>query len=120
MIVPRSPKISLENLFQGVGFPDQFCQIRDQQIKFSRGEFLMNEAEVYIRLTDVFHTVLDDDTIALKPETTAKDVDGWDSLTHIRILLTVEKEFKVKFSTAEIGGFKNVGDLVSLIQSRTE
>jgi acyl carrier protein len=46
-------------------------------------------------------------------------VDGWDSLTHIRLILTVEKTFKVKFSTSEIGKLENVGALVALIKART-
>jgi acyl carrier protein len=48
----------------------------------------------------------------------AKDVDGWDSLTHIRLILTIERAFKIKFSTLEIGKLENVGDLVALIQVR--
>jgi acyl carrier protein len=52
------------------------------------------------------------------PALTAKDVDGWDSLNHIRLILTVEKAFKVKFSTSEIGNLQRVSDLVALIQSR--
>ena len=47
----------------------------------------------------------------LTPELSAKDVDGWDSLTHIRLMLTIEKAFKIKFSTSEIGKLENVGDL---------
>ena len=78
----------------------------------------MEEVEVYSKLTDVFHDLFDDDTIVLKPELTAKEVDGWDSLTHIRLLLTVERAFKIKFTTSEIGGLKNVGDLVALIKER--
>jgi acyl carrier protein len=46
-------------------------------------------------------------------------VDGWDSLTHIRLMLTVEKAFKIKFSTSEIGQLENVGDLVALIEAWT-
>jgi acyl carrier protein len=45
-------------------------------------------------------------------------VDGWDSLTHIRLILTVEKAFKIKFSTSEIGKLEKVGDLVALIRAR--
>jgi acyl carrier protein len=70
------------------------------------------------KLTDVFIDVFDDDDIALTNETTAGDVDGWDSLTHVRLMLTVERAFKVKFSAAEIGKLKNVGDLVALIQQQ--
>jgi acyl carrier protein len=54
----------------------------------------------------------------LKAETTADDVDGWDSLSHIRLVLSVEKAFNVKFSAAEVGKLKNVGELVGLIRSK--
>jgi acyl carrier protein len=63
--------------------------------------------------------VFDDDTIEVTPTLTAKDVDGWDSLNHIRLILTVEKAFNVKVSTSEIGSMENVGDLVKLIKART-
>ena len=78
----------------------------------------MDESDIYGRLTEIFEDVFDEDSIAVTPSLTAKDVDGWDSLTHIRLLLTVEKAFKVKFSTSEIGKLESVGDLVKLIQAR--
>jgi acyl carrier protein len=80
----------------------------------------MDVAGIYARLTEIFEDVFDDDSIVLTAELSAKDVDGWDSLTHIRLLLTVERAFKIKFSTAEIGKLENVGDLVSLIEARTQ
>lgn len=78
----------------------------------------MDEQEIYERLTKIFEDVFDEDAIKITPELTAKDVDGWDSLTHIRLMLTVEKAFKVKFSASEIGKLANVGDLVKLIKAR--
>jgi acyl carrier protein len=78
----------------------------------------MDEAQIYARMGDVFQDVFDDDSIRVSPELSAKDVDGWDSLTHIRLILTVQKAFNVKFSTSEIGKLENVGDLVELIKSR--
>ncbi len=78
----------------------------------------MDEPQIYARLTQIFQDVFDEDEINLTPELTAKDVDGWDSLTHIRLILTVEKGFKMKFSTSEIGRLENVGDLVQLIKAR--
>jgi acyl carrier protein len=78
----------------------------------------VDESQIYSRLNDIFHDVFDDDSIHVTPQLAAKDVDGWDSLTHIRLLLTVEKAFKIKFSTTEIGKLESVGDLVSLIQAR--
>lgn len=80
---------------------------------------MMDEAEIYQRLTKIFQDIFDDDAISVRPELSAKDVDGWDSLTHIRLMLTVEKDFKVKFSTSEIGGLKEVNDLVTLIKARS-
>ena len=78
----------------------------------------MEDREIYEKLNGVFQNVFDDESIALRPELTAKDVDGWDSLTHIRLLLTVEKAFSVKFSAAEIGKLKNVAELVELIKAK--
>ena len=79
----------------------------------------MDEAQIYSRLTQVFEDVFDDDSIQVTAALSARDVDGWDSLTHIRLILTIEKAFKVKFSTAEIGKLENVGDLVNLIKLHT-
>jgi acyl carrier protein len=78
----------------------------------------MDEAAIYQTLTGIFHDIFDDDTIVMRPDLSAKDVDGWDSLTHIRLLLTIERAFKVKFSTAEINNLENVRGLVALIKSR--
>jgi acyl carrier protein len=79
----------------------------------------MDETQIYARLAQIFESVFDEDSVELTPELSAKDVDGWDSLAHIRLILTVEKAFKIKFSTSEIGKLANVGDLVRLIKART-
>jgi acyl carrier protein len=78
----------------------------------------MDELRIYERLAQVFEDVFDEESIKVTPELSAKDVDGWDSLTHIRLILTVEKAFRIKVSTSEIGKLQNVGDLVSLIKAR--
>jgi len=78
----------------------------------------MDEARIYAKLSEVFADVFDDDSINVTSNLSAKDVDEWDSLTHIRLILTVEKAFKVKFSTSEIGKLERVGDLVELIKTR--
>ena len=62
----------------------------------------MEQTAIYAKLTDIFHDLFDDDSITVTPELTAKDVEGWDSLAHIRLIITIEKAFKVKFSTSEI------------------
>ena len=76
--------------------------------------------DVYGRLTAIFHDVFDDDSIALTPALTAPDVPEWDSLSHIRLVLAVQKAFKIKFSAAQTAGLKNVGELAELIRAKTE
>jgi acyl carrier protein len=78
----------------------------------------METTNSYQNLTQVFHDVFDDDSIVVTPELTADDVDEWDSLAHIRLVVAVEKKFGMKFSAAEMGELKNVGELVSLIEAR--
>jgi acyl carrier protein len=69
-------------------------------------------------LTPIFRDVLDDDEIVPTPALTAHDVDEWDSLRHIRLVVTVEKDLGVKFTTAEISALENVGQFVALIQAK--
>jgi acyl carrier protein len=80
----------------------------------------MDEPQIYARLAQIFEDVFDEDSIKVTPELSAKDVDGWDSLSHIRLILTIERAFKIKFSTSEIGKLQNVGDLVALIKARAK
>ena len=71
------------------------------------------------RLTSIFQDVFDDDSLQIRPEMTADDVEDWDSLTHINLITAVEREFKVKFTTSEVTGLKNVGDLIALIDKKS-
>ena len=80
----------------------------------------MDQATIWPRLNQIFKEVFDDDSIEIKPNLTAKEVDGWDSLTHIRLILTIEKAFNTKFSALEVGRLASVGDLVNLIEGRTQ
>ncbi len=77
----------------------------------------MSEAPIYETLSQIFERIFDED-VELKASTTAKDVPGWDSLAHIRLMLAVEKAFNIKISAAETASLKNVGDLVGVIVSR--
>jgi acyl carrier protein len=74
-------------------------------------------------LTDVMRDVFGDDEIVLTAETTAGDVDGWDSLMHLNLVIGLERQFKIRFSTAEIAQMKeagqNIGTLVQLIARKT-
>ena len=75
----------------------------------------MDRASIFEKLTEVFQDVFDDDSIALTDDTTAADIEDWDSLTHITLLATVEEEFGMKFSMKAVQGMKNVGEMVYLI-----
>ena len=80
----------------------------------------MNDTDIWQRLTVVFRDVFDDDTIVIVPETTAKDIEGWDSLANIELLVAIEKRFsRVKFNTGEVANLRNVGELVAAIKRKT-
>jgi acyl carrier protein len=78
----------------------------------------VNDADIYAKLTPIFHSVFDDEDIVVTPQLTADDVSGWDSLTHLRLMLTIQKAFNVRFAAAEIVGLKNVEELVGLIREK--
>ena len=79
----------------------------------------MTREEVYSRLKEVFSDVFDKD-VELSDSTTAADVPGWDSLTHITLIGTVEDEFDIKFPMKDVVHMKNVGEMVSLIIELSE
>lgn len=69
-------------------------------------------------LTEIFHTVFNDDSIEVKNELTAKDVKNWDSMNHVNLIIAVETEFGIRFSNDEISDLQNVGELIQLIQNK--
>lgn len=75
----------------------------------------MDEQQIKEELTDVFHQVFDDDELVVTRDLTADKVEGWDSLAHVRLLLTVERKFKIKISASEAARLKTVGDLIDMI-----
>lgn len=75
----------------------------------------MTREEVYQRLLTVFQDVFDDDTITLQDETTADDIDGWDSFEHINLVVAVEEEFSFKIPMGKVVTMKNVGEMVDII-----
>ena len=76
----------------------------------------MTEDQIYDRLNPIFQSVFDDDELKVGPETTASDVEMWDSLNHIMLVAAIEKDLNVKFSAKEVGALKNVSEFVQLIQ----
>lgn len=75
----------------------------------------MTREEVYERLNAVFADVFDDEELTVSDETTAADVDGWDSLVHITLIDAVEEEFDISFDMKTIVKLKNVGEMVDVI-----
>ena len=69
-------------------------------------------------LNDIFRMVFDDDDISVTPETTANDIDGWDSLSHVNLIVTIENRFNIRFTQKELLTFKNVGGLMASIRSK--
>lgn len=78
----------------------------------------MDQSELRRRLTEIFRDVFDDETIEIHDAMTAKDVEEWDSLNHINLIVAVERAFKVRFATKEIRSLSNVGEFIGLIASK--
>lgn len=77
----------------------------------------MTRQEIFEKLNGVFSDVFDDD-ITVTDETTAADIEGWDSLNHITLISEVEDSFGIKLSMKEVLGLKNVGELVDIIEKK--
>ena len=80
----------------------------------------MTKEEIYQKLDEVFQDVFDDETIHVHAETTANDIEDWDSLEHINLVVAVEAKFGVKFNMNEVVSFKNVGEMVDVLQQRIQ
>ena len=78
----------------------------------------MDKNVIYEQLTEIFREVLDNDEIEIKAETNAEDIEEWDSLANIQLVVAIEKQFGIKFNSAEIMNWKNVGDMVDCICSK--
>jgi acyl carrier protein len=76
-------------------------------------------ASIYATLTEILRDTFDNDDLVATPTMTAAQVEGWDSMGNVRLFLSIEQEFGVRFNASEIGGIKNVGELVALLQQKT-
>lgn len=70
---------------------------------------------VFEQLQEIFREAFDDEELVISPEMTAKDIEDWDSLMQIQLIVSVERRFGIKFTTEEMNGLKNVGDFADLI-----
>ncbi len=80
----------------------------------------MTKEEVYEKLNSVFRDVFDDESITVNDNTTSNDIEDWDSLEHINLLVAIEQAFNIKFNMAEVTNMKNVGEMVNIILSRVK
>ncbi|MDE6983041.1 MAG: acyl carrier protein [Lachnospiraceae bacterium] len=78
----------------------------------------MGRTEIIEKVNTVFRDVFDDDRLLIGEQTTAADVDGWDSLKHISLIEAVEEVFDMRFTMLEINGMKNVGEMITIIEQR--
>ena len=78
----------------------------------------MDRSSILEQLNEIFIDVIDEEKINLNEALTAKEVEGWDSLTHIQLVVAIERHFKIRFTSKEIQEWKNVGALVDSINSK--
>ncbi|MBL8012532.1 MAG: acyl carrier protein [Candidatus Omnitrophica bacterium] len=76
------------------------------------------EQSIVERAQNVFRDIFSNPALSITPSTTAKDIEGWDSFTHITLILAMEREFKVKFGLGELQSLTSVGDLLTLIEKK--
>ncbi|MDD2595451.1 MAG: acyl carrier protein [Bacteroidales bacterium] len=81
----------------------------------------MTDAEIILKeINEIFIDVLDNDAIVLTTETTSDDIEDWDSLTHIQLVVAIEKHFKLKFTAQEIRSWSNVGEMIEAIINKSK
>lgn len=78
----------------------------------------MSREEILEKINEVFREAFDNESLVMKEETTAADVEGWDSLKHISLIEAIEDEFDIRFTMVEVNGMKNVGEMASIIAER--
>ena len=80
----------------------------------------MDQAQILKELNPIIAEVLDLPALELTPETTAANVEGWDSLAHINIVVAIEQHYKIKFALGELQTLRNVGEMAELIQRKVQ
>ena len=78
----------------------------------------MEKSQILEEIQAIFREVLDNEEIVLASETTADDIEEWDSLTHIQLIVAIEKYFKIKFTSKEILSWQNVGEMIDCIAAK--
>jgi acyl carrier protein len=79
----------------------------------------MNRNEILLILNDIFVDIFNINKSTLTDKTSAKDVDGWDSVAHVMLITAIENKFAIRFTGREIAGFKTVGDLIDAVENKS-
>jgi acyl carrier protein len=74
--------------------------------------------EILLEVNNIFKEVLDEENIFLSFETTADDIEEWDSLSHVQLIVAIEKKFSIRFTSTEIQEFKNIGSLCEAVKNK--
>ena len=80
----------------------------------------MTRQEIFEAVQDIFRDVFDDEELVIKDETNAEDIEDWDSLEHITLIVAMEKEFHMKFDIKEVNKLENVGQMIDLIKRKLD
>ena len=80
----------------------------------------MDREKITKKLNEVFRDVFDNEDITINDNTTADDIEEWDSLEHISLIAAVEKAFKMRFTMKEVSGMKNVGEMINILCERAK
>ena len=80
---------------------------------------MVAKIEIEKKLQAIFQDIFEDDQIVLFDDMNANDIEDWDSLTHIQLIVQIEKSFGIKFTTGEVASLKNVGEFISLVQEKS-
>lgn len=78
----------------------------------------MNREQILLKIKEVFIDVLDDESIVLNDNTSADDIEDWDSLSHIQLVVGIEKAFNVRFTSSEIQEWKNIGEMIDCMAKK--
>mgnify|MGYP000844850327 FL=1 len=81
---------------------------------------MVNRSEIMNKVAQIFRDIFDDEELIINDNTCADDIDDWDSIEHINLILAVEKEFSIKFDMNEIARLKSVGEIVRAIESKLQ
>lgn len=78
----------------------------------------MTKTIIHTKVQDIFRDIFDDENLTISEQTHSEDIEDWDSLSHINLVASIEKEFHIKFALGELQELKNVGDMLELIAKK--